>query len=296
VLPVNSKPTGIGLSNLQVRELSASGTLVGTLSAMDPDKGETFTYALVNDAGGRFQIVGNQLQVKNGVALDYEQSGLFKAPSVKVLVTDKGGLTFEQSFMLSVTNWTTEVTPGSGFDDVIIGDRGKDRLGGGAGNDRLEGATANDTLSGGSGHDLLKGGSNVDTLAGGTGNDRLYGGLGKDVLSGNTGKDVFVFDAKLSKSTNVDTVKDYNVRDDTIWLENKIFTKIGRAGSEKKPVKLSSDAFHVGKAAADAQDRIVYDKATGALFYDRDGSGAAAVQFATLKKGLGLSHHDFFVI
>ena len=165
-IAVNSKPTGIGLSNLQVRELSASGTLVGTLSAMDPDKGETFTYALVNDAGGRFQIVGNQLQVKNGVALDYEQSGLFKAPTVKVLVTDKGGLTFEQSFMLSVTNWTTEVTPGSGFDDVIIGDRGKDRLGGGAGNDRLEGATANDTLSGGAGHDILKGGQGKDTLAG----------------------------------------------------------------------------------------------------------------------------------
>ena len=106
-----------------------------------------------------------------------------------------------------------------------------------------------------------------------------------------------MFDAKLSKSTNVDTLKDYNVRDDSVWLENKIFTKIGRAGSEKKPVKLSSDAFHVGKAAADAEDRIVYDKATGALFYDRDGTGAAAaVQFATLKKGLGLTHHDFFVI
>jgi Ca2+-binding RTX toxin-like protein len=243
---------------------------VGTLSGVDPDAGETFKYDLLDTAGGRIKLVGNQLFVANGVALDYEQSGPYKAPSVKVLVTDKGGLTYEKSFTLAVTNWGTESTKGTGFADTVYG---------------------------GSGRDKLTGGSNVDTLAGGTGNDRLYGGLGKDVLSGNTGKDVFVFDTKLSKSTNVDTLKDYNVRDDSVWLENKIFTKIGRAGSEKKPVKLSSDAFHVGKAAADAQDRIVYDKATGALFYDRDGSGAAAaVQFATLKKGLALNHHDFFVI
>jgi hypothetical protein len=33
------------------------------------------------------------------------------------------------------------------------------------------------------------------------------------------------------------------------------------------------------------------------LSYDRDGTGAAAqVQFATLKKGLALTHLDFFVI
>jgi Ca2+-binding RTX toxin-like protein len=276
---VDQAPTDVGLSNILVRELSAKGTLVGTLTGVDPDAGDTFTYSLVNDAGGRFQIVGNQLQVKNGVALDYEQPGDAKAPAVVVRATDKAGKFVEKTFALKVTNWGTESTKGTTAADVVYGGGGRD------------------TLSGNAGDDTLKGGSNVDTLAGGTGNDRLYGGLGKDVLSGNTGKDAFVFDTKLSKSTNVDTLKDYNVRDDSVWLENKIFTKVGRAGSEKKPVKLSSDAFHVGKAAADAQDRIVYDKATGALFYDRDGSGvAAAVQFATLKKGLGLTHHDFFVI
>ena len=97
-IAVNSKPTAIDISNNLVRELSATGTLVGTLAGKDPDTGETFTYKLTDDAGGRFQLVGNQLQVKNGVALDFEQSGAAKAPAVKVQVTDKGGLTFETTF------------------------------------------------------------------------------------------------------------------------------------------------------------------------------------------------------
>lgn len=44
-------------------------------------------------------------------------------------------------------------------------------------------------------------------------------------------------------------------------------------------------------------DRIVYNSATGQLFYDSDGSGAgAAVLFATLQTGLGLAASDFEVI
>ena len=276
--PVNQAPTDVGLSNILVRELSAKGTLVGTLTGVDPDAGDTFTYSLVNDADGRFQLVGNQLQVKNGVALDYEQPGDAKAPAVVVRATDKAGKFVEKTFALKVTNWGTESTKGTTAADVVYGGGGRD------------------TLSGNAGDDTLKGGSGSDTLAGGVGNDRLWGGLGKDVLSGNTGKDAFVFDTKLSKTTNVDTLKDYNVRDDSVWLENAVFKGIG-SGSLAKPKKLSSDAFHAGKAAADAQDRIVYDKATGGLYYDRDGTGAAAqVKFATLKKGLALNHHDFFVI
>jgi Ca2+-binding RTX toxin-like protein len=45
----------------------------------------------------------------------------------------------------------------------------------------------------------------------------------------------------------------------------------------------TADFFTLGTAAADANDRIVYDQTTGNLLYDADGTGAtAAVQFATL--------------
>ena len=57
------------------------------------------------------------------------------------------------------------------------------------------------------------------------------------------------------------------------------------------------DLFWTGSNAADAEDRIIYKKSTGALYYDADGTGAkAAVQIATLKKGLALTVSDFFVI
>jgi len=55
--------------------------------------------------------------------------------------------------------------------------------------------------------------------------------------------------------------------------------------------------FRVGAAAADANDYIVYNKATGALFYDDNGNGAGhAVQFATLTGKPVLAANDFQVI
>jgi len=55
--------------------------------------------------------------------------------------------------------------------------------------------------------------------------------------------------------------------------------------------------FWTGASAHDANDRIIYDKATGALYYDDDGTGRhAQVKIASLKKGLGLTKSDFHVI
>ena len=39
---------------------------------------------------------------------------------------------------------------------------------------------------------------------------------------------------------------------------------------------LNADAFHIGAAAADAEDRIVYNSATGQLFFDSNGNAPAA--------------------
>jgi serralysin len=74
-------------------------------------------------------------------------------------------------------------------------------------------------------------------------------------------------------------------------LDHNVFTALASGG-------LPAGAFVVGTAAADADDRILYDTATGALFYDSDGTGAAAaIQFATLSsKPLTLAAGDFLVI
>jgi hypothetical protein len=57
---------------------------------------------------------------------------------------------------------------------------------------------------------------------------------------------------------------------------------------------LSTQSFEA--AAQDADDRILYDPATGLLAYDADGSGAgAAIAFARLSAGLSLTAADFVV-
>ena len=60
---------------------------------------------------------------------------------------------------------------------------------------------------------------------------------------------------------------------------------------------LAAGAFVVGTAAADGDDRIIYNQATGALLFDADGSGVgAAVQFATLQGTPVITASDFMVI
>ena len=88
----------------------------------------------------------------------------------------------------------------------------------------------------------------------------------------------------------VDRITDFNVAADTIRLDNAVFKGLGEGW-------LAAGAFHTGTAAADAQDRIIYNKTTGVISFDADGSGSgAAVHFATVSPGLALTNADFFVI
>ncbi|MEI5682645.1 calcium-binding protein, partial [Mesorhizobium sp. CCNWLW179-1] len=85
-------------------------------------------------------------------------------------------------------------------------------------------------------------------------------------------------------------ITDYNLADDMIQLENAVFTGLANGW-------LSAGAFHTGAAAHDASDRIIYNKSTGDLLFDRDGlGGAAAIKFATLSPGLAMTAGEFFVV
>ena len=116
------------------------------------------------------------------------------------------------------------------------------------------------------------------------------------MLTGGAGQDVFVFDTKPNRKTNLDTIRDFSVKDDSIWLDNKVFKKLGK-GSAAKPGKLDKKFLKIGDKAWDKDDHLVYDRKKGILSYDADGSGAGkAVEIAKLAKNLKLTHKDFFVI
>jgi Ca2+-binding RTX toxin-like protein len=138
----------------------------------------------------------------------------------------------------------------------------------------------------------------TNVIVGNDGNNVIKGGAGKDTLSGGGGSDTFVFNTKPSKKSNFDKIADFNVKDDSIWLENKVLIKLGKKGSEASPAKLNKAFFTIGTKAKDKNDYLIYNKKTGVLSYDADGSGAKskAVDIASLKKGLKMTAADFFVI
>lgn len=88
-------------------------------------------------------------------------------------------------------------------------------------NDILIGDDSDNIIKGGRGKDVLKGGDGNDTLLGNRGSDTLEGGSGDDVLKGGRGADTFVFDFTFesAEGSEHDTIKDFNLSQDTLDLE-----------------------------------------------------------------------------
>jgi Ca2+-binding RTX toxin-like protein len=154
----------------------------------------------------------------------------------------------------------------------------------------LTGNADSNTLFGNSGDDTLVGGGGNDAFSAGAGADRIRGGDGNDALTGGADADTFVFDTALNAATNVDVISDFIAGLDRIELSGPIFDQLS-AGDP-----LQAGEFVAGTAAADGDDHIIYDNATGRIWYDADGSGAGAqVLFARVAAGTGLTNSDFLV-
>lgn len=157
------------------------------------------------------------------------------------------------------------------------------------------------SLTGTGSANRLHGNSGTNTLKGQAGHDTIHGGGGNDTLWGEHGRDVFVFNSKLGTHTsdrnvNFDRLTDFKVQDDTIWLDNAVFRKLGK-GMETKPVKLGLEFLSLSGDAKERDDHIIYNRKTGVLSYDADGSGKGRmVEFAQLAKNLKLTSSDFFVV
>lgn len=230
---------------------------------------------------------------------------------------------------INLTDTTALVLTGNELANRIVGNAGNNYLIGGGGADVLDGNAGNDTFyvsdsrtlvieNLGGGDDrvstsvslALLADAEVETLEvtnlsaidtahltgsdfgnriiGNAGTNNIDGRGGADILTGGDGADNFLFTTAIAGG--VDTITDFASGLDYIVLDDAIFAGLA-------PGDLGASAFAIGTQAMDADDRVIYDHATGALMYDADGfDGAAAVQFAILGNGSSLAASDFLVI
>ncbi|MBK8017958.1 MAG: hypothetical protein IPK20_15330 [Betaproteobacteria bacterium] len=142
-------PTDIQLTSTTVRENAFDGVVVGKLTATDAP-GDTAAYLLLDDAGGRFKIVGDEVRVVFDYLLDYEQATSY---DIAVRATDLDGLTFDKTITIAIEDANPEFIVGRETSDILFG------------------GAYNDVLNGNGGDDVLRGNGGSDILIGWTGDD-----------------------------------------------------------------------------------------------------------------------------
>ncbi len=183
------------------------------------------------------------------------------------------------------------------YDYAGITTSGNNTLNGGAGDDtiNIDFSSGDNLLDGGNGNDILSAlsASGNNTLKGGNGNDILIGGSGNDTLYGGNGNDTFVFDTLFQNfNVGVDTIYDFNTTNDVIQIPAVSF------GGGLSIPSLEANQFTIGTSATSSTERFIYNDITGALFFDRDGSGSefTQTQFALVTAGLSLTNNNFVVV
>ncbi len=216
---------------------------------------------------------------------------------------------------------------GNELSNSLRGREGNDTINGGAGTDYADyknasgsvtvtfsaattatssGADGVDTLTniegarGSEGYgDKLVGSTGSQLLYGRGGNDTLNGGAGNDTLDGGSGSDQYVFNSTPG-SGNLDTLLSFVSGADKVVLENGVFTGVGATTGAFAAADVRFYSAAGATAAHDADDRLIYNTTSGALYYDADGTGttASAVQIAMIgvSSHPGLTATDFVVI
>ena len=216
-----------------------------------------------------------------------------------IYIHDGGGQdTFDASEQTLDLN--IDLTPGSwiyagskaehlALDDSGNPTTGQAFIGYGTQIESAKGGTGNDTIKGNSAANYLFGFDGNDNIDGGAGNDQIEGGHGKDTLKGGAGGDTFIFRSPFDGT--IDTLLDFNAAEgDRIQLDHNIFTGLQKGG-------LSAEQMVKGTEAKDADDRIIYNQATGELAYDADGNGSgAAVTIARLGINTELEQNHIQII
>lgn len=136
---VNDAPTDIDLDNAAIAE-STRGATIGRLATTDVDltqEGDSHRYAIsgVTDASGNvlaaddlFEITGDTLKLKNGVALDFETNPSYR---VEVTSTDAAGASYAETVEITVEDRPFGADWAAGFQSTAINDWYNPAWGGG---------------------------------------------------------------------------------------------------------------------------------------------------------------------
>jgi Ca2+-binding RTX toxin-like protein len=98
--------------HVTVIESMGAGMRVGVLGALDPEGDRRLTFALVDDAGGRFFIEGRNLRVTEGAVLDAGDASY----AVTVRVTDSTGLSLDRLLVIGLTDDAGQAVRSDGTD------------------------------------------------------------------------------------------------------------------------------------------------------------------------------------
>ena len=271
MLGVSSLGTAFSLADPSLRLLAPGGTVV----ASDSDSGAGFDATFAYSAS----VTGNHI-------LEMSASGAITGSYV-LQAGAVSGAAMQASNSYTVNSASVLVLEGVGGIGIdVVRASVSYALAGGSEIEQLR--TTNDR---GKSAINLTGNDFVQEIIGNVGANGIDGKGGNDVLSGGAGNDRFIFSTLLDAIRNVDRITDFNVRDDTIAIDDAIFTGLSTG-------TLPGAAFALSTSPQDADDRIIYNRATGEIFFDADGSASAyaPVLFATVTAGLNLTAADFLVI
>ncbi len=103
----NDVPTLIELSNSNVPETTTVNSKVGTLTTVDADGGNTFTYTLsgTGNDNGNFVILGDEIYTSS--TFDYEQQAFY---FINVTSKDDGGAEITEQLVIIITDENDEPT------------------------------------------------------------------------------------------------------------------------------------------------------------------------------------------
>ncbi|WP_421724458.1 hypothetical protein [Bauldia sp.] len=234
---------------------------------------------------GKILSANNGVYALSGESTTVENAGLIFGRAVGVLLAEAGGTSTivnhaggtikGASQAIDVESDGMMLTNAGKLVGMVDGTDGKDKV---VNKGKIKGDVylkdGNDTYK------------NKDAKAG----PKIHSGEGNDKLVAGNSKDKFVFDAAPGPA-NLDTIKGFESGKDKLFLDSLHFAAVTGPGP------LVQSEFRKGATAKDADDYVLYDKASGALYYDEDGfGGTPEVQIAQFDPGDKVKYSDFTVM